>query len=630
MLNKIREKTQGIIAGIILLLVGIPFILFGINTYFEGGGRLTVAKVDGEEVTQLAYRRTLDELRGRVDPSMLESRQFKEMIVDSLVDQMLLVRDAEAQGYRIGDAQLDQQIRELPFFQRDGRYDPVLYETFLRREGRDAADFRRRLRAEVLAGQLERGLIESAFVTDAEVAALTRLYAQQREVVHALIATEAFVAKVNVTPQAVEDYYAANADRFKTDEEVRIEYVRLSAADLAKGYQPDEAALQAAYAEEAARYVTPERRRASHILIELAPGASPEEVRRAESRIQDIERQARAGANFAELARRHSMDPESAAKGGDLGELRAGLLPKELEAAISALKLNEISKPVRTAYGLHLVKLTGLTPEKRRAFKDVRDELAKALRNRKAEERYAEASTKLHDLVYENPDSLAPAAQALELEVQRSDWFTRAGGKGIAANLKVVEAAFQPEVLARTRNSDVIELDAGTLVAVRVVEHRPAARKPLAEVRAQIERTVRQEQALAQARTLAQELLAQLRAGAAFEALAAKHGLKLSAAQRVTRDQSTGIDRRIVQAVFRAPRPAAGGPPVYGEVELGTQGVALFALRKVEDVEPGRADAATVQKVKRLLLEQRGAGQYAAYRAGLRAGASIKINRDQL
>lgn len=629
MLNKIREKTQGIIAGIILFLVGIPFILFGINTYFERGGRINVAKVDGEEITQVAYRRTLDELRGRVDPSMLDSRQFKEMIVESLVDQTLLLRDAEAQGYRVSNAQLDQRIRELPFFQRDGQYDPQLYQAFLLREGRDPADFRTRLRAEIVTGQVERGLVESAFVTEADVAAMVRLFAQRREMAHAVIATEGFAAKVAVTAQAIEDYYSAHADNFKTEEQARVEYIRLSAADLAKGYQPDDDALKRAYAEESARYVTPEKRRASHILIEVPPSATAEDVQRAETKMRDIERQARSGTSFAELARKHSMDPESGPKGGDLGDVRPGMLPRELETVIKALKLNEISQPVRTSYGFHLVRLTGLTPEKRKELKDVKDELVKLVRKRRAEERYAEVSAKLNDLVYESPDSLAPAAQALELEIQSSDWFTRAGGKGIAANLKVVEAAFQPEVLSRTRNSDVIELDAGTLVALRVAEYRPAARRPLAEVRAQIERILKQEQAGTQARALGQELLAQLRSGASFEALATKHGLKVQGTRRVTRDEAAGADRRIVEAVFRAPRPA-GGKPHYDMVELGSQGMALFALLKVEDAEPAKADAATVHKVRRMLAEQRGAGLYAGYRGSLRAEADIKIYRDQL
>ena len=629
MLNKIREKTHGIIAGIILFLVGIPFILFGINTYFERGANIKVAKVDGEEISHAAYRRTLDELRGRVDPSLLDSRPFKERIVESLVEQTLLVRDAEAQGYRVGDVQLDQKIRDLPFFQRDGKYDPQLYQTFLMREGRDAAEFRKRLRAELITSQVERGLVDSAFVTEAEVAATVRLLGQRREIAHARIATEGFAPKVTVTPQAIEDYYNAHADDFKTEEQVRVEYIRLAAADLAKDYQPDEQALKRAYAEEAARYVTPERRRASHILIELAPGATAEDVQRAEAKVRDIERQLRAGASFADLARKHSMDTESAAKGGDLGEIRPGMLPKELEAALNALKLNEISQPVRTSYGFHLVKLTGLTPERRKELKDVRAELAKLLRERRAEERYAELSAKLNDLVYESPDSLAPAAQALELEIQQSDWFTRAGGKGIAANRKVVEAAFHPEVLSRARNSDVIELEAGTLIALRVVEHRPSTRRPLAEVRAQIERLLRQEQASAQARAKGEALLARLRAGASLESLAAQHGLTVQRAQSVTRDGVAGGDRRIVEAAFRAPRPAADKPH-YELVELGSQGVVLLEVSKVQDADPATADAATVQKARRLLTEQRGAGMYAAYRASLRADADIKIYWDNL
>ncbi|UCH53943.1 MAG: SurA N-terminal domain-containing protein [Pseudomonadota bacterium] len=629
MLGKIREKTQGIIAFTILFLVGIPFILFGIQSYTDRGTQPVVATVGGESITPAAYRRSLDELRGRVDPKMLDSREFKEMIVESLIDQTLLARNADDQGYRVSDAQLDQRIRELPFFQRDGQYDPALFEAFLRREGRDAGDFRARLRSEIVIGQLERGVVESAFVTKSDAASLLRLVTQEREFAYAVVPTEGFAAKASVTEQAVEGHYNAYPERFMTEQQVRVEYLRLSAAELGKHYVPDEEAIQRAYADEAARYVTPERRRASHILIETPPGASPEDVKKAEARIRDLERQARAGTPFAQLVRQHSMDPESASKGGDLGDVRAGMLPRELESAINRLKLNELSEPVRTSYGFHLVKLTGLTPEKRRALKDVRAELEKIVRQRKAEEQYAEASTKLYDLVYESTDSLQPAAKAIGLEVQASEWFTRAGGKGMASNLKFVEAAFHPEVLAGTRNSDVIELDAGTLVALRVIEHRPAARRPLAEVRGQIERTLRQQQASEQARALSQTLLQELRAGTALKALAAKHNLKFNPPKTVTREQTANIDRRLVQAVFRAVRPA-DGQMIYDGVELGSQGVAVFALQRVQDGTPEKTDSATAQKVKRILAEQFGTGLYAGYRAGLRAQAEVKINRDQL
>jgi peptidyl-prolyl cis-trans isomerase D len=258
----------------------------------------------------------------------------------------------------------------------------------------------------------------------------------------------------------------------------------------------------------------------------------------------------------------------------------------------------------------------------------VRKELVEVVRRRQAEERFFDVSEKFRNLVYEQPDSLAPAAKALGLEIRKSEWFSPAGGSGIAANPKVVQAAFEPDVLSQARNSDAIEISADTLVAVRVAERRPAGRKPLAEVRPRIERILKQQRALEQARSLGEAALQELRAGASLEALARKHGFKFVPAKTLTRRQTAGIDPRIVESAFRAPRPE-GDKPVHDLVDLGEQGYAVLAVKRVRDTS-GRTDNATQQQIRALLGARRGADYYANYRAGLREKAEIKIYSDQL
>jgi peptidyl-prolyl cis-trans isomerase D len=630
MLAKIREKTQGIIATFILLLIVIPFALWGINSYFDAGPGVSVAKVDGQEINQPAYRAALERFRGRIDPAMMDSPAFKQMVLSSLIEQTLLTRDAEDSGYRIGDARLGQMIRDVPLFQRDGRFDPLQYEALLRREGLTARDFELRLRAENLTRQVQAGITDSVIVTDTEVNSLARLLAQERVVAVAVVGPESYARTAKVGPEEIEKYYEANADQFKTPDQVRVQYLELKAGVADAKYQPDEAELKRAYEEEAARYVTPEKRRLSHILITLPDSAPESEVAKALARIQDIERKARAGGDFAQLAKQHSQDTDSAKKGGDLGELRAGLLPKPLEQAARALKLREVSKPIRSEYGYHLLKLTAHTPEKRKTLAEVKPELTKMLRQRRAEERFVELAEKFRNLVYENSDSLQVAANTLELNIQTSDWFTRSGGSGVAKNLKVVEAAFSPEVLSKTRNSDAIEVNDQTLVAVRVIDHRPAARRPLHEVRAQIERTLRQQAALRQAAETAGALLKELNAGAALDKLAATRGLKYEADRKVTREQVAGLDRRIVEAAFRAARPSSGKSPVYGVADLGSQGQALFALKQVVETPVEKLDAAIKDRARRQLVERRGQGLYTAYRTGLRQKAEVTIVNERL
>lgn len=628
MLTTIREKTQGIIATFILALITIPFALWGVNSYFGSDGKLKVAEVGGVEISQNDYRNEIDRLRGRVEPKTLDNPQFKQTILDSLIDQALIAQHAEDQGYRVSNAQLAEIIRNQPGFQRDGKFDPALYEAMLRREGLTPREFEKRVRERILMTHVQTGISESRIVTQAEVTELARLLAQEREVAYAVIGADALMTKVAINGQDVEQYYSAHPEMFQFPEQVRVDYLQISASDLKSNQQPTEEELKKVYAEEAARYVVPEKRRASHILISLPAQPTEDQSKEALAKIEDIAKQARTGADFAALAKKHSADSVTAAQGGDLGEIRRGVLPKELEDAVYALKSGEISQPVRSTYGYHLVKLTAHTPEKRKAFADVRKELVEVVRRRQAEERFFDVAEKFRNLVYEQPDSLAPTAKALGLEIRKSEWFSPAGGTGIAANPKVVQAAFEPDVLSQARNSDAIEISADTLVAVRVAERRPAGRKPLAEVRPQIERTLKQERALQQARQLGEEALQELHAGGSLETLAKKRGFKYQPPKTLTRRQTAGVDPRIVESGFRASRPE-GGKPVYDLVDLGEQGYAVLALQRVHDAS-GKPDAALEQQARALLTAHRGSEYYANYRAGLRQKTEIKTYPDQL
>ncbi len=628
MLTAIREKTQGIIAGFILALIGIPFALWGVNSYFDTGGQINVAKIGGVEISQNVYRSEIDRLRGRVEPKTLDNPQFKQTVLNSLIDKTLLVQHAEDQGYRISNAQLAETIRNQPGFQRDGKFDAATYEALLRREGMSPQQFETRVREQILITHLQAGISESRIVTQAEIVELARLLSQQREIAYALIGVDALMAKTAVSGQDIEQYYSAHTELFQFPEQVRIEYLQLSAGDLNQNQPPTEEELKKAYSDEAARYVVPEKRRASHILISLPAEPTESQAKEALVKIQDIAKQARAGSDFAVLAKKHSVDSVTASQGGDLGEIRRGVLPKELEDAAYALKSGEVSQPVRSTYGYHLVKLTAHTPAKRKAFADVRKELVELVRRHHGEERFIDMTEKFRNLVYEQPDSLAPAAKALGLEIRKSEWFTQAGGTGIAANPKVIQAAFEPDVLSQTRNSDAIEISADTLVAIRVSDRRPAGRKPLTEVRSQVERALRQERAQQQARQLGEEALQQLRTGGSLETLARKHGFKYLPPKMLTRRQTAGVDPRIVETAFRAPRPE-GDKPVFDLVDLGDQGYAVLALKRVYDAS-GKQDNGLQQKSRELLTTRRGSDYYENYRAGLREQTEIKTYPDKL
>lgn len=639
MLTTIREKTQGWIAAIILGLVTIPFALWGINTYFEGGGRLNVAEVNGVDISVDAYKRTLDDQRrslqqmlGRAaDPRLFDTPEFRQRVLDGLVDELLVAADVEAHGYRVSNAELSRQIRLVPQFQRDGQFDPNLYAALLRNNGQDVPGFEARLRRDVLVRQAESGFAQSAIVTSSEIQTLLSLQAQQREATVAVLKSTRLRDRIKISAAAIEQEYNSNAERYKTPERVRIDYIRLDAAELAKGVHVSEEDIRKAMTESAASAAGKEERRVSHILIKLPQDAEASAEKAAMAKAQDLRAKLLVGTDFATLARKNSEDPGSAAQGGDLGFVARGTLAKEFEQALFALKKSgELSAPVRSSYGLHLIKLTGVKGPSA-APAATRAKVEAEIKVRKAEERFFELSEKFHNLVYEQTDSLKPAAELLGLKIESSGWFTRTGGgggSGLVADPKIIEAAFDPEVLGQGRNSSTIEIGRNTLVALRVAAHETRNLRPLAEVRSEIEKTLLVSAVQAEAERLSQEALGKLRAGQSFDGVTRQYGMDAQPARLYAR-MTAGTDGKLLSALFKAGQPGSG-KPVYGSAVLADGAVAVFALKRVMEPEKPATLGAEADALRKQLEIRRGREYLDSYRSGLRQEAKVKVYKDQL
>ena len=636
MLSTIREKTQGWITGIILGLIAIPFALWGINYYFEGNGRVDVAVVNGVEISVDSYRRALDDQRrslqqvlGRgADMRLFDTPAFHQRVLDGMIDEILLTHDIEAQGYRVSDAELSRQIRGAAQFQRDGQFDPRLYETLLRNAGMDVRGFEARLRRDVLRREAESGYVESVIVSQPDIDAILRLQAEQREAAVAVLKPARLRDRVKVTSAAVEQEYTAHPERYKSPERVRVEYIRLSAADLARNVHVTDAEVSQAMRDAAQASVAKDERRASHILIRLPAGADAATEKAAMAKIESLRAKLKAGVDFATLAKQSSEDPGSAAQGGDLGYVARGTLAKEFEQVLFALKKpGDLSAPVRTSYGLHLIKLTGI--KSAAAPVVARSKVEADLRTRKAEERFFDLSEKFNNLVYEQPDSLKPAAEALGLKIETSGWFTRTGSAdGIAAQPKVLEAAFDPDVLEQGRNSNAIEVGTNNLVALHVVAHEPARVRPLNEVRAEIEKSLHESELRAETQRLAQEAVVKLNAGGSLDTTARQYGMDYRAARLYGR-KTSGVEVPLLAALFQAARPQAE-KPAYGSAVLADGSVAVFALKRIVEPEKIADKGPDVAAVRRLLEARRGQEYFDSYRASLRQQAKIKIYKDQL
>ncbi len=636
MLSTIREKLQGWIAFAILFLVTIPFALWGINSYFEAAAKVYVAKVDGTKIADDIYQAALADQRRmlqatlgkKLDPALVESKEFKRQVVEGIILQHLLDQDADARGYRISDTQLRELIRGAKQFQRDGRFSSEAYQAALRNAGLTAVGFEERLRRQNMLEQVKNGFTESVIVTDAEVQQVLRLMEQKRDIAYLLIKPEQFIARATIAEADVAAYYEAHHDQFRTEEQFQIEYLRLAAADLAAKIRPDEGKLREAYAANSERYGTAEERRASHILIALAQDADAAAQKQAAATAATLAQQARGG-DFAALARKHSADTGSAARGGDLGFFGRGAMDKAFEDAVFGLKSGEISNPVRTPFGYHVIKLTGIKGGTRKSFESVRADLAKEVGQKEAEARFAEAAETFSNLVYEHPDSLKSAADALKLEIQRSGWFSRGGGDALTGHPKVIAAITGDAVLKQGQNSEAVEIAPNTLVSVRVAGHRESQVRPLTEVRGEIERRLKLEYAVKAAAALGARLVQELQQGAAWEGIGAKHGLTTKSLGVVGRQGGSGAEAKVVRGAFRAAAPR-DAKPVYGGVDLAGEGYAVFALKQVATGDPAKASADAVKQVRQALERRRGYDEFLSYQAGLRRSAEVMIYDDKL
>jgi len=635
MLSAIKERAQGWIAWAIVIVITIPFALWGVNSYFEAQSKIVVAEVNGEKIYGEEYQVALDRQRAamqrllgkRYDPSMMDRPSVRLGVVENLVRDRLLVRDAIDKGYRISDAQLSELILSQQQFQRNGKFVPELYDRAVRSAGySDSNAFEEMLRQNNALAQVRNGFAESAFVTDTERTRIARLQTQEREIDYFVLAPQRYLDSIKVSEDQIKARYDANPDAYRTDERVKVEYLRLSLADVAKQFQPTEEELREAYEANRDRYVS-EQRHAAHILLTVPAGADEKAEAKVRDQAEQLAQRARDGADFAKLAEQYSQDPGSAKQGGDLGYVVRGATDPAFEQVLFALEPGQISDPVRTSFGYHVIRLIDAKTE-RKDFDAVRDELAQEIARGRATDRFLEMAETFRNLVYEHPTSLAPAATELGLEVKDSDWFTRAGGPGVASNAQVVKAAFSDEVLNEGLNSETIELDLDTLVAVRKLDHEPSAVRPLEDVRASIEAALKADAARERAAEEARSMRGELENGVGLEQLAARHEVKLRNPGRLMRTAGGEVDPRIVSAVFRAPRPQGG--PVYGVVDLGPQGSALYALNAVHDSEPDALKQEALDRAASIARTHMGEDQFLSYERGLRQSAEVEINKEEL
>lgn len=610
---------------VVLALVALPFAFWGIDSYQRVMSRAgEVAEVSGQKISEQEFSEALqqqqDRLRGMMgknfDPAVLDSPAMRRELLDGIISQRLLMQYASRSYLMVPDATLVETTMSIPAFQVDGKFSRERYDAALQNERMSPEMFDAALRRDLTVQQVSSALADSGFVSKSAADQFALLRAQQREISEQRVQADA--RGIKVAPDAIRAFYDGNPARFQIPEEVQAEYVVLSADSLLASEQLDPGEVRKYYDSNLSKYGEPEQRRASHILISVKSGATDEDRRKARERAEGVLARLRASpGSFAELAKKESGDPGSASQGGDLGFFSRGMMVRPFEEAAFGLKLGQISDLVESDFGFHIIKVTGIKPGKMKTFEQVRPEIEQQLKKQQAGRHFAEAAETFSNLVYEQADSLQPAADKFKLAIQKAQGVTRqAAGVPALNNPRLLAALFSEDSIKNRRNTEAVETSPGTLVSARVLNHKPASLRPFEEVRDGIARELAQQEALSLARKQGAALLEDLRKGDSSKA-------RFGATKLASRDDPKGLPPAAMAQVFGVDTSKL---PAYAGVESG-DGYTIYRVSRVVEVQPDEARRRSVQSE---LGRVSGALEFRSFLDALRADAKVEINREAL
>jgi len=625
MFDFVRNNKK--IVQLVLAIILLPFALWGVDSYIRGSGAGAneIARVGKSPISRDEFQRALTEQQERLRPqlgnnaSLLESAEFRRGVLEELINQRALQLQAAKAHLNVSNEMLAAIITSLPALQADGKFSRERYESMVAAQNMSVAQFEALLRRDLLTQQLLLPIAQASYSGKLPINRWLIARLEEREIAEGLVPAAQFLAASKPDAEAVRRHYEENRARFMQPEQVRVEYVTFSRDQLIENAQVSDAEMKAFYEANAARYRRPEQRRASHILIRVEKNAAPEAIKAAEEKAREILAQVKAHPDdFAKLAKAHSQDPGSAALGGDLGFFGRGMMVKPFEDAVFALQENQISDLVRSDFGFHIIKLTGIRPEQARQFDEVKNEIAAELKRQAGAKQYNEAAEGFANLVYEQADSLKPAAEKYGLTIQTSEWLAKEGHLNAPfTHAKLLQAIFSEDAIKNRRNTEAIEVAPNTLVAARVIEHRPAEVLPLEQVAGAIEKSLAHEAALAKAVAAGEAELEKLRRGE-------KSSVSFSAPRSVSRQYAPDLTPEAQAAIFAV---AANDLPAYAGVKTPS-GFALYRVERIKPFDPdnpGEA-ASRAQALRQQYQDLVAREELIAWLAALREEFGVKIN----
>ncbi len=586
MLESIRKRSTGVVAWIIVGLIGVAFALVGVEGFLGGSGTEVVAKINGDKITRYEWDIAYERLRRAQQMQFgnefyiddVVERQLREQALQDLIQREVLVNGAKRSGIRVAQSSIDEIILSIPDFQLDGQFSPTVYREVLAMSGFTNEELRDDIALNLLTAQLEYSLRDSAFVTPEEMDDIIALTQQTREVNYAILPAENYKNR-DVSDEDIQQYYELHQLEFLLPEQVSIEYIALSLDDIKETITLTEEDIALYYEAHLTQYTSGERRRLAHIFIETA-GVDEEIVR---DKLAEVDDALVAQQDFATTAENFSEDFATANNGGDLGWIMPGDMPPVFEEAAFALEAEgDISAPVQGEFGYHIIKLAELQPAVVAPLAEVREMIETNLLQERAEAIFYDQDERLAELSYDIPDSLEEVGEILGLPVQSTDFFTlaEANDTPITQYTRTRATAFSEEVLVHDENSDVIELEPGLHVVLRAKAYQPSRLEPIDDVRSLIAAKITEQKAKEAAQAAGEAILARLQAGDTLADAAADASVTWETAA-LQRDNAGSIEFGLVQAAFRLPKPQEAGAPVYDGFELASGNYAVVVLHAV-------------------------------------------------
>ena len=618
MLPKIREKSQGAFSGIILTVICVPFVLWGINNYLNDGREEPIASVGKKDFFQRDVTKAYEKYQQSLGGLAVDDASIKSQALSKLIKDEVLLQYVHQKGLTITDNALRDFVHTLPYFQTDGKFDEAKYKQMLSAQRMSSPEFVNQIRNALTMEQFQNTILDSSFATPYDLERVFKIQNQKRDVEYVTVPVS--VSDEIPKNEAISAYYDAHQTQYQVPEQISVEYVELTLEDLAKTIDVTEEKIKTFYEEQKSQYSTPERRKVAHILFEIN---DKQDEKIALEKATKVKADLASGQDFSILAKELSDDKVTGKDGGDLGLFSAGVMEKNFDNAAITLKQGEVSEPVKSQFGYHLIKVTELTPEQIKPLESVKTEVINAYQKSQAENLFYQQGETLTEVAYQNSDNLQAAATQLNLTIKKTGLFTKTEGEGIAVNEKIRSAAFSEDVLNGT-NSTPIEVSTDHLVVLRLFEHKVAETKPLEQVKTEIINLLQVEQARQKSIETAKEIKTKLLEGQKITDVAANYKLPIKKEVGLTR-MKKDFNVFLNEAIFKAAKPIGDTPNIF-IVPLTSHEQVVVSLFKVQDGMMTDDDKKKVELAKKNISKAVGDSEFNALINTLEDKTDVEIN----